>query len=122
MKRGNANGAGQHLAHDFAYRWVAPGRNPVVTVTFPFEARQLEECLGNPRKHYPDRQAKNLFLGFAPEERGQNYHTGDHYHVENGRAQGGHKKMAARVGHANQHRRQTHQQHVRKHQTQQLEH
>ena len=49
-------------------------------------------------------------------------HAGDHHHVQHHRAQRRHKEMAARVGHADEHRRQAHQQHVGKHQAQQPQH
>ena len=58
----------------------------------------------------------------APHARGQQQHAGDHHHVEHHRPQRRHKEVAARVGHADEHRGQAHQQHVGKHQAQQPEH
>ena len=122
LEGGDADRAGQHLADDLAHGGVAPGRNPLVAVAFARQARQLEEGLGQAGHQHADGQAEDLLLQPAAHARGQQQHAGDHHHVEHHRPQRRHEEMAARVGHADEHRRQAHQQHVGKHQAQQPEH
>ena len=122
LEGGHADRTGQHFAHDFTDRRIAPGRDPLVAVTFARETWQLKKSLGHARYDHTDRQAKNPFLQSADQVRGQKQQAGDHHQIEHDRPQGGDEEVAAGIGHADKDCSQACQQHVREHQPQQFQH
>ena len=63
-----------------------------------------------------------MFTQVLPPAWRDEQHRGDHHHVEQRGPHRRDEKVAARVEHAHEHRRETDQQHVREHHPQQLEH
>ena len=103
LEGGNANRAGQHLAHDFADGGVPPGGNPLVAVALAREGRQLKECLGHTGHQHADGQGEDLLLQSPAHVRGEQKHAGDHDHVQQHRPQRRHEEVAAGVSHADEH-------------------